>query len=79
MYCVENIHLTLVIHIALIKSIYNSERKSKENIHKKHVNGDLFSLILKIIDVCSRHALCRIRQNTFKVHQKSQNILMPRI
>jgi hypothetical protein len=76
MYCVENIHLTLIIHIALIKRIRNSERRSKESTHKKHVNGDLFSLVLKIIDVCSRHTLCRIRQNTFKVYQKCHNVWM---
>lgn len=76
MYWVKNIDLTLVIHIALIKSFRDSERRSKEDTHKKHINGNLLSFILKIIDVCSRHALCRIGQNTFKVHQKCHNILM---
>lgn len=43
-----------------------SERRLDEDTHKKHVNGNLLSFILKIIDVCSRHALRCIGQNTFR-------------
>jgi hypothetical protein len=37
--------------------------------HQKQVNSNLFSLVLKIIDVCSRNTFCCIRQDSCSPRQ----------
>ncbi len=33
-------------------------------MHQKHVNSNLFSLVLEIVDICPRDTFCCIRQDT---------------
>jgi len=65
MYWVIYCHLPLVIEITLQFS-FDIQLLVEMTMYayQEHVNSHLLRFVLEIVDVCSRHTLCSVRQNS---------------
>ena len=61
---IEDSYLALCAKVALTSHTSNTTSPSLDQIftYHKHVDSNLFSLVLEIVDICARHALRCIGQ-----------------
>lgn len=63
MYRIKYTDRFLIAQVALYRWSVQKVTSGDNLIHQEHVNGDLLSLVLEIVDVGSGHTFCSVTQN----------------
>jgi hypothetical protein len=67
---VEDDDGSLIAHITLFSAIRSNNVGMGGNIYQEHIDRRLFTLILEIVDICSRDTFGSIGKNAFMYDQR---------